>query len=167
MTAPAIGATPARPAEPRWPDGYAPGLTSVHTRNEALLHARVDAIWEVLVAAPAWPDYYRHSSHVVMPDAALRLGPGMRFRWRALGLPVDCTVVDFDPPTRISWFAFGFGVRAFHTWSLVAIGSDTCVRTDETQKGWGAWLGRPFIVPRLTAAHAEWLTGLERAAGRD
>jgi hypothetical protein len=123
-----------------------------------------ERVFAWLVRADLWHSYYRHSSNVVLEEGAQSLGPGVRFRWRTLGIGLVSRVCQFERTSRVAWYADGFGVHAFHTWMLTPTRDGTRVRMDETHQGWVSRVLAFWIAPRLTRAHREWLAGLSKAA---
>jgi Polyketide cyclase / dehydrase and lipid transport len=150
----------------RWPNHYHPSRAPVHVSNERVIAAPADVVWQWLVDAERWPDWYPNSRAVRIvsgPRTALVLGS--RFRWRTFGVPVSSEVVECDAPTRLAWTARGFGVDAYHAWYLEARDATSCrVLTEETQYGLVARLGAVLFPRRMWNGHNLWLVRLAERA---
>ena len=149
----------------RWPDRYAPGQAPVHVRNELLIEAPAEIVWAWLVQAPAWPTWYPNSHDVrIRGGSSGQLEPDTCFRWRTFGVSIRSTVLEFVPPERIAWNAFGIGVEAYHAWLLTPIPGGTHVLTEETQHGWAARLVHLLLPGRMSRFHQLWLERLSKMA---
>lgn len=148
----------------RWPACYAPSEAPVHVSNEILAAAPPEAVWAWLVRAPLWPSWYPNSSRVVLPGGATELAAGVSFTWRTFGVAIRSTVVEFEPPARIAWTAFGVGVDAYHAWLLTAEAGGARVLTEETQHGFAARIGALVFPKRMWQGHELWLERLAEKA---
>jgi uncharacterized protein YndB with AHSA1/START domain len=149
-----------------WPDRYRPERCPVHVRNEIVVPAAPERVWTWLVRAPLWPTWYPNSQNVQLlsgnPD---RLELGSEFKWRTFGVAIRSKVIEFQPPGRIAWNAFGLGVDACHAWLIEPVAGGTRILTEETQYGWAARLNTLFMPGRMHRFHQVWLENLgERAA---
>ena len=156
----------------RWPEGFRPQEADVFVHNEVDIHAPAAVIWENLIDASKWPDWYANSADVRLLDPGqTRLEANSRFGWRTFNLPVESTVGEFTPDHVLAWYGQGKTARGYHVWLILEQGDGNCrVVTEETQKGPGA-IKRATEQPRAQYdAHDWWLSALkvrsERAAAQ-
>ena len=71
-----------------WPEDLTPQRSSVYVRNELVMEAPCDAVWDVLAEAAEWPAWYSHCKNVRIEGGGARLEPGARFRWSTNGQPL-------------------------------------------------------------------------------
>jgi uncharacterized protein YndB with AHSA1/START domain len=129
------------------------------------MKAPAPAIWDCLVRAEQWPEWYVNSADVVFLEGdGPRLEMGTRFRWKTFGVTIESKVEEFVPGERIAWSARGFGVDAYHAWVLQPDGDACIVLTEETQNGWLATLGKLVMPQRMHRFHQIWLESLEKQA---
>ena len=62
-----------RSADIHWPEGYDPRDADLFSDNHIAIDRPADAIWQHLIAATSWPEWYSNSHDVVVNDAS---GPG-------------------------------------------------------------------------------------------
>jgi hypothetical protein len=149
-----------------WPAGLDPAAAPVYARNEILIPAPREVVWEWLRAAQSWPDWYPNCTWLgIESGAGPDIGPGTRFVWRTFGVVVRSRVRVFEPPRAVEWDAAALlGTRAYHGWRLEAEGEHTRVITEETQTGILPSLGRWWLRRRLFRGHQLWLERLRRVA---
>lgn len=71
------------PNEIDWPQRFHPDNSAVHVINSLQMDASSHAVWDCLIRAPDWPDWYSNASNVVLLDTASdTLELGTRFRWK-------------------------------------------------------------------------------------
>jgi hypothetical protein len=92
------------------------------------------------------------------------LGIGSRFRWTVLGVPVETTVAECDPPHRLAWNGTGLGAAAYHSWDIEPTPTGCRVVTEETQRGAIPALLRVLLRPLLRFTQVRWLDALARVA---
>jgi uncharacterized protein YndB with AHSA1/START domain len=155
----------AAPATVRWPDEARPERSPVYGRSEIEIAAPPIVVWEHLVRAEAWPDWFADCSSVrIEAGPQPSLGVGTRFRWTVLRVPVVTTVEECEPPTRLAWSGSGLGARAYHGWILEPTAGGTRVVTEETQRGVGPSLLRFALRPLLLYSQRRWLADLARVS---
>jgi uncharacterized protein YndB with AHSA1/START domain len=148
-----------------WPERYHPSRAPVHVRNELVVPAPPERVWAWLVRAPLWPTWYPNSKHVrILGGDERELRQGAEFKWRTFGVAIRSTVLEFRPPERLAWNAFGLGVDAYHAWLIEAAGDGARILTEETQYGWAARLGAALMPRRMHKYHQVWLEELGRRA---
>jgi uncharacterized protein YndB with AHSA1/START domain len=148
-----------------WPDRYHPDRTPVHVRNELVVPAPPERIWAWLVRAPLWPTWYPNAHDVrILSANEPTLRKGSEFVWRTFGVRIRSTVLEYQPPARIAWNAFGLGVDAYHAWLIEPVVTGTRILTEETQYGWGARMNAALFPGRMHKLHQVWLEELGRKA---
>jgi uncharacterized protein YndB with AHSA1/START domain len=148
-----------------WPDRYRPDRTPVHVRNEIVVAAPPERVWAWLVRAPLWPTWYPNSQNVrILAGNEPTLRRGTEFAWRTFGVGIRSTVLEFQPPARIAWNAFGLGVDAYHAWLIEPVAGGTRILTEETQYGWAARMSAAIFPARMRKFHQVWLEELGRKA---
>ncbi|NOX83286.1 MAG: SRPBCC domain-containing protein [Alphaproteobacteria bacterium] len=152
-----------------WPERYRPENCAVHVVNELAMDASPAAVWDCLVQASEWPDWYPNAANVVVRDAPDgRLTYGARFRWKTFGVTINTTVEEFVPHERIAWSANAFGIDVYHAWLITATPQGCHVLTEETQNGFLARIGHMMRPRQMHTFHQIWLENLrDRARQRD
>lgn len=151
---------------PDWPPGTAPAGAVVFAHNERVIAAPAEHIWEWLVLAPRWPNWYFNARRVQLHDGARQLEPGMEFRWVTFGTPLDSRVVHFEPGRRLGWTWWSPGAYGYHGWVLETTPAGVRVVTEETQRGPRTARWAVVLRPLLHLAHAYWLRRLATQAQR-
>jgi uncharacterized protein YndB with AHSA1/START domain len=141
-------------------------------RNEAVVPAPPERVWDLLTNVERWPSWYRACRWVrVEPTGgAPSTGSAARplsFRWKAHPVVLRSTVVASERPHSFAIVADTPGLHAERAFTLrpTPDGSSTVVVSYETQVGPLAWLGRVYLAPRLHAANQAMFDDLARAAG--
>jgi hypothetical protein len=151
-----------RPTLTGWPTGLEPHRSEVFTHNEVVVAATPERVWDLLVDAQRWPDWYRNAHRVRLPRGRPRLDAGTVFTWITFVVPLTSTVVDFEPRERLGWTFKGPGIRGYHGWLLRPSGEGTLVVTEETQRGLLPRLLWPVLKPVLWLGHQYWLRRLSK-----
>ena len=145
-----------------WPEGFDPKEVDAFVHNEIWISAPASVIWTNLVNAGDWPAWYSNSSDVQIRSSDKKtLEAKSTFTWKTFGFPVQSKVNEFVPCNRLGWFGSGTGIRAYHTWLIVAKAGGCEVITEEAQVGPSA-IG--FNIEQPTAMHDGhnwWLTALK------
>ena len=138
----------------------------VEVRNEILIPASAERVWDLLADVGRWPTWYRACRWVRIESAGNTIPPAS-FRWKAHPVELRSTVVAADRPHSFTIVADAPGLHAHRTFSLrpAPDGTGTAVVSHETQVGPLPWLGRMYLAPRLHAANQVMFADLARAAG--
>ncbi len=150
-----------------WPASYEPKNRKVHVHNAIVIDARREVVWEWLVRAECWPDWYSNSKNVVIIDSIEphKLTSKCKFRWTTFGINLQSFVDQYAKEKVIAWEAVGFLVHAYHAWELEEIDETHClVITEERQYGIGAWIFHWVFPRRMWQKHHLWLTQLKKMA---
>lgn len=134
--------------------------TPIEVRNETVIPAPAERIWDLLTDVEKWPSWYRACRWVRVESAA-------SFRWKAHPVELRSTVVAANRPHSFAFVADAKGLHAERTFTIrpAPDGRSTAVVSQETQVGPLPWLGRFYLAPRLSAANQAMFEDLARAAG--
>ena len=144
-----------------WPAGFAPSESPIHVVNRIETTTAPEIVWTRLVHATAWSATYANAQDVVIEGGGADLFADARFHWKTFGVSLDTRVVEFEPETRLAWFAQSTGVRAYHAWLITPLPDGGCtILTEETQHGWLARIARRLFPRRMEHWHQRWLEAL-------
>ncbi|HEX7314399.1 MAG TPA: SDR family NAD(P)-dependent oxidoreductase [Pyrinomonadaceae bacterium] len=137
----------------------------IEVRNEVVIHAPAERVWELLTDVERWPSWYRACRWVRVESTGSAARP-LSFRWKAHPVELRSTVVAADRPHSFAIVADARGLHAERTFTLSPTpdGLSTVVVSHETQVGLVAWLGRVYLSRRLRAANQVMFDDLARAA---
>ena len=142
----------------------------VEVRNEILIPAAAERVWNLLTDVERWPSWYRACRWVRVEPTGASAGRPARptsFRWKAHPVELRSTMVAEDRPHSFAIVADAPGLHAERTFTLRPTpgGRSTVVISHETQVGLLPRLGRWFLARRLRAANQTMFEDLARAAG--
>jgi uncharacterized protein YndB with AHSA1/START domain len=143
----------------------------VFAHNERTAPAPPERVWNLLVLARGWPEFYGNAHFVELADRQQRrLRSGSVFRWVTFGCPIVSEVHTCERPARIGWQWqgrwWGRGLHGYHIWLLQPHERGTRIVTEETQRGLLLGLARPIMQHWLWFEHGRWLRQLARQASR-
>lgn len=150
-----------------WPAQYQPENATFTIRNAIDIHADPRVVWDMLIHAEAWPDWYIGASHMQIDADDGRLAPGAVFRWRTMDQNFTTTITEFVPPHRLAWESRKPTIKAYHAWLIVPTEHGCTLITEESQYGLLAWLQRLFLPNKLYNLHEVWLAGFKARAEAD
>ncbi|MGH3853397.1 MAG: SRPBCC domain-containing protein [Pseudonocardiaceae bacterium] len=153
----------------QWPRGEQPQGAQVFAHNERIIPAPPELVWNLLVDAQGWSEFYANAQFVELADPQQHdLRSGSVFRWVTFGMPLTSLVDPCKRPLLIGWrwhcSWWGRGAYGYHIWLLEPREQGTRVVTEETQRGVLPGLARPIMRPLLWLAHNYWLRQLARQA---
>jgi len=148
-----------------WPDEFRPENCAVHVTNAMDMDVSMERVWNCLVRATEWPDFYPNASNVKILDGySQQLDMGTRFRWKTFNMTIETTVTEFEPYERLAWEAHSMGMHVYHAW-LITPRSDGCrVVTEETQNGLIPLIGKFLMPGSIYKQHQIWLETLCEAS---
>lgn len=151
-----------RAPEINWPAGFDPGNADLFSHNALVIDAPCQRIWQHIVDASKWPQWYPNSKDVRIMDGTA-LAQGTVFRWTTFGLPLESKVNEFVPYARIGWYGYapGSAPSFYHTWFLTPQGSGCRVVTDEVGMGKDAAHLRASDESLMHRGHDLWLATLK------
>jgi short-subunit dehydrogenase/uncharacterized protein YndB with AHSA1/START domain len=138
-------------------------------RNEIVIRASAERVWEILSDVERWPSWYRACRWVRVESTGggpSTPGAVRSFRWKAHPVELLSTVTAAERPRTFAIVADAPGFHAERTFTIrpTQDGLASVVASDETQVGPFPWLGRAYLGPRLRAANQEMFEDLARAA---
>jgi uncharacterized protein YndB with AHSA1/START domain len=145
-----------------WPKGFDPSQADLFSHNALVINASCERIWEHIIDATTWPQWYPNSKDVRIDGGAV-LRDGTVFHWSTFGLPLESRVNEFTPYTRIGWYGYtpGAAPTFYHTWYLKPQGAACLVVTDEVGKGKDAAHLRETDESLMHRGHDLWLATLK------
>ena len=100
---------PLRSSEIHWPAGHTPADADLFAHNELLIHASCSIVWQHLVGAQTWPEWYPNSHNVKLLNSTDgRLHQDTQFSWDTFGVHIESQVHEFAPG-RLPYFSFAQG----------------------------------------------------------
>jgi hypothetical protein len=147
-----------------FPVGARPEESPVYAYNELFVPAPPERVWQWLVQAARWPEFYANARNIHLDGDAPELAAGTAFSWITFGVRVHTKIEELEPNRRLSWSGRGLGATAYHGWVIIPVAGGCRVITEETQQGLVASLGRAFLRRGLLKWHQRWLEGLARVA---
>ena len=104
----------------------------VITRDEILIAAPLDVVWNTQLDVAAWP---RWRPQVPAARVESALGVGSVFYWEEGGLHIASTVREIVPQKRLVWDGPAHGIYAIHVWEFTPTDHGVLVRTAESWEG--------------------------------
>jgi uncharacterized protein YndB with AHSA1/START domain len=137
----------------------------IEVRNEIVIRASAERVWDLLTDVERWPSWYR-ACRWVRVESSDSAGQPVTFRWKAHPVELRSTVVTTVRPHTFAIDADALGLHADRTFTIrpTPDGLSTVVVSHETQVGLLPWLGRLYLAPRLRAANQVMFDDLARAA---
>jgi Polyketide cyclase / dehydrase and lipid transport len=150
-----------------WPDKEHPEGAYVFAHNERIIPAPPEQVWDLIVDAQGWSEFYANAQFVHLSDPQQHgLKRGSIFRWVTFGIPLTSEVSPCEPPSLLGWRFWRTGAYGYHVWLLEPHEFGTRVVTEETQLGVMPWLGRTIMRRALPLGHGYWLRQMARRATR-
>jgi len=154
-----------RSPEIHWPPGHSPAEADLFAHNELLINAPCATVWQHIVAAPDWPQWYPNAHDVrILGGGGGALRRGTSFAWNTFDLEVESKVDEFVPKARIGWFGKHVGLDAYHTWLLSPAPHGCQVVTEEVVKGPMAVAMRKSDPDAMHKGHDLWLGTLKKVS---
>ena len=145
-----------------WPAGFDPAKADLFSHNELVIDAPCERVWQDIIEATKWPEWYPNSKDVRIMDGTV-LAEGSVFRWTTFGLSIESKINEFVPYTRIGWYGYAPGAAPtfYHTWFLTQAGDGCHVVTDEVGMGKDAARLRETDESLMHRGHDLWLATLK------
>jgi len=147
------------PADPVDIDHEAP----VVSRQELLIEAPLDTVWNLHVDVDSWPDWRPDV------DGAQLTGPfgvGSSFRWQTAGLDITSTVTQVVSGSRTTWGGPSDGIDGIHVWEFRRQDGGVLVQTRESWNGDVVRADAQAMQSALDESLRVWLRDLRTEAGR-
>ena len=154
---------PLRSSEIHCPAEHAPVDADLFAHNELLIHSSCSTVWQHLVQAQAWPEWYPNSHNVKLLNSSDgRLHQDTQFSWDTFGVHIESQVHEFALHSRIGWFGKGTGIDAYHTFLLLKAPEGCSVVTEEVVRGPGAVEFHEQDPSAMHRGHDLWLVSLRQ-----
>lgn len=151
--------------EINWPEEYKPEESKFFVHNEIEINASPEAVWEVLINAKEWENYYEGASNLVIIDNQTGiLEENSVFTWKTMGLNFTSEIKEFDPPYRLSWESKKNTIRGYHAWLIIPTEKGSKLITSEAQHGFMTLLQKVFVPNKLRKLHDVWLAEIKLIA---
>lgn len=148
-----------------WPDDFIPRKSDFYVHNEIEVNATPEQIWQLLIHAKAWNQWYDGIQDIQFEDMeAQYLAKGTRVFWNSMGQSLNNTVMEFEPYQRLAWQFNEAKIQGYHAWIIIPTDKGCKVITDESQTGRLARLQKIFIPNKLKRQHDKWLRLLKEEA---
>lgn len=163
-----------------WPPDLSLQYSEMFAHNEIEINAPCATVWNHLVQARLWPQWFPDSGKVKIKDGSQTLQKNTKFtwsgtdlplqnRWVSFSQPVDSKVIECVPERRMTWVTYAdssvYGpiCDACHTWLVIPTGPRNCrVIFEEVATGLAAQHARGVYPEILHLNHQRWLEGLKR-----
>jgi Polyketide cyclase / dehydrase and lipid transport len=142
-----------RAPEIHWPVGFDPAKADLFSHNELLIGAPCERVWQHIVDATKWPEWYPNSKDVRIVEGA-QLAQGAVFRWTTFGLPLESKINEFVPYARIGWYGYARPARhpAPNTASITPSSWRRKAMPAASSRTKSGWARMPRICARRTRA---------------
>ncbi len=173
-----------RSPDVHWPSALSLQWSEMFAHNEIEINAASTTVWDHLVQARRWPQWYPIPGKVKIRGSSPILQKDTRFTWSGFDLPLDVnvfgefnhgdmdsTVFEYVPDSRIGWLSCGPETIhgplcvTYHTWLLTPTGTNRChVVFEEVATGPAAEYTRGSCAEILHASHQQWLEQLKKVS---
>lgn len=148
-----------------WPAEFNPTTSDFYVHNEIEIEAPPERVWQLLVAATVWSNWYDGIQQIKFEDSTqVDLAKNTKVFWRSMGQDLNNTVVEFEAVSRLAWQFREQKIQGHHAWVIVPTATGCRVITDESQTGTLAKLQKVFLPNKLIKQHDNWLRLLKAEA---
>ncbi|TAI47886.1 SRPBCC domain-containing protein [Flagellimonas allohymeniacidonis] len=153
------------PSQINWPEAYTPEEAGFFVHNEIEIKATPETVWNILLAAETWPEWYEGASNVKVasPDNGI-LDADSTFEWKTMGLDFESTIQEFEPYSRLSWVSIKKSIKGYHAWLIIPTQDGCKLITEESQHGFLTFLEKTFQPRKLEKLHQIWLEKIREKA---
>jgi uncharacterized protein YndB with AHSA1/START domain len=153
----------ARSRDIHWPSGFDPETADLFAHNELVIRASCETVWNHIVDAGRWPQWYPNSKDVSLLDGAKTLGPNVRWRWTTFGFSIESQVHEYVRNSRLGWYGYPPGAKPafYHTWLLQPRADSCLVVMEEAGVGEAVAQFRKADEGRMHRGHDLWLATLK------
>lgn len=153
------------PNQIEWPERYLPENANFFVHNEIEIDASPEKVWEVLIDAKKWTDYYEGAANVeVQGSSTGKLMKNSVFTWKTMGMTFESTVKEFKPYSRLCWESVKRSIKGYHAWLIIPNETGCKLITEESQYGFMTTLEKTFMPNKLEKLHQIWLEEIKKKA---
>lgn len=148
-----------------WPEEFNPSKSKFYVYNEIEIEAAAEKVWEILIEAETWPEWYIGAKNVkIIDDSTGTLKDNSAFNWETMGFEFKSVIKEFIPNSRLSWQSYKKGIPGYHAWLIVPTENGCKLITAESQNGWITILEKVFQPNKLLKLHNIWLQEIKKKA---
>ncbi|OEK00192.1 hypothetical protein BFP97_01100 [Roseivirga sp. 4D4] len=148
-----------------WPEAYGPDKAQFFVHNEIDIKASPATVWDILIMAESWPDWYEGAKDVQITNSdAQALKDNSIFEWKTMGQDFTSYVTEFDEPYRLSWESKKSSIQGYHAWLIVPTKDGCKLITSEAQFGFLTLMQKAFVPNKLRKLHDLWLAEIKQKA---
>ncbi len=149
----------------KWPAAYEPSKSKFYVHNEIEINAKPEIVWQFLIDANSWENWYKGAKNVVLMNPAdTILHSNSIFQWQTMGLKFESTIKEYEPNKLLAWESKKKSIQGYHVWLIVPTAKGCKVITDESQNGWLTFFEKTFQGKKLKKLHDVWLAELKKKA---
>lgn len=102
-------------------------------KQEIIIHAPIELVWETLADIGGWPEWYTGVSIKKQPE---KYEVGRYFVWKQNGARIKSRLAKIDKPHHLAWIGSVKWIKAVHVWKLLEIEKrKTRVMVEESMQG--------------------------------
>jgi len=148
-----------------WPLDYEPSVSKFFVHNEIEINASPEIVWNILINAGEWENYYDGASDLVLSNNTSGfLNESSVFTWKTMGLDFKSTIKEFKPPYRLAWESNKDVIDGYHAWLIIPTENGSKLITSEAQHGFMTLPQKLFVPNKLHGLHDTWLSEIKRIA---
>ncbi len=141
-----------------WPEEYRPEKAKFFVHNEITIYASPQTVWNILIKAEEWPEFYEGAQQVKIKDSETKLlERNTIFSWKTMGLNFESEIKEFEPYSRLSWESRKKSIKGYHAWLILPTQYGCKLITDESQYGFLTFFQKIFVPNKLEKLHQTWL----------
>ncbi len=159
-----IAASRGNPETINWPEEYQPDDASFFIHNAIDINASPETVWNILIQAETWPEWYEGASNVKLLNGHKVLAADSAFTWTTMGLDFVSTIKEFEPHARLSWESDKWSIQGYHGWLIIPTDEGCRLITDESQNGLLTYAQLLFQPNKLHRLHDIWLAEIKAKA---
>jgi uncharacterized protein YndB with AHSA1/START domain len=146
-------------SEINWPNDYKPANSDFYIHNKMQINADPKVIWELLIKAEDWPNWYEGMRDVeILNTEDNEIKANSKLKFSTMDQLFEGTIREFEPYSRLAWETRNEKLMAYHAWLIIPNEKGCLLITDEVQKGKLAKLQKIFLPNKLRKLHDIWLT---------
>jgi hypothetical protein len=152
-----------------WPIGYNPSESDFFVPNEIHIKASPQVVWDVLIQAEKWQDFYKKAKGLDVQNATDgKLFLSAIFTWYPAG-KFTSTIQKFEAPSEIAWSADDGkeGMAVYHAWKIIPTENGCKLITQESQNGPRTFWEKIFVPKMVKKHHQMWLEGIKTLAEKN
>ncbi len=147
-----------------WPEEFNPAKSKFYVYNEIVIDASPEKVWQILIEAEKWPDFYSGATNVKVSNTEGVISDTSSFIWETMGFQFTSVIKEFIPYQRLSWQSYKKGIPGYHAWVIIPTDGGCRLITAESQNGWITIPEKLFQPNKLLKLHDLWLSQIKLKA---